>query len=369
MAKKKRGEATKRTHARKPVNKELACITHDYGAEGPQFDADGVELVITGWDERERLHHIPHQVVREISRYAIWGYADSRETVATTPILPAVIPGGKLTDDFLIEIGLRKYLYSQPLYRQLVDYNGLGAELAESTLCNGIKALATFLKPIAEAIEAQVLSESVIAIDETTMRQQDDEHGMVIRYLWGWLGGGQVSYHYGGRGAKEILTVLQRHPPPDPSLPRYALTDGYGAYDSPLTAAGFIHAGCWTHIRREFKPLAPFSSMRKKFLTSSISSIASKSRSKKSAQNVRCHRKTPAVTPRQFAMKKPSRFSTTSPPPTRPTPISTNPKRPCAKPSINWATNLKNSGSTPPPVTCPSTTTKSNAGCDYCRWP
>ena len=257
MAKKKRGEATKRTHARKPVNKELACITHDYGAEGPQFDADGVELVITGWDERERLHHIPHQVVREISRYAIWGYADSRETVATTPILPAVIPGGKLTDDFLIEIGLRKYLYSQPLYRQLVDYNGLGAELAESTLCNGIKALATFLKPIAEAIEAQVLSESVIAIDETTMRQQDDEHGMVIRYLWGWLGGGQVSYHYGGRGAKEILTVLQRHPPPDPSLPRYALTDGYVAYDSPLTAAGFIHAGCWTHIRREFKPLAP----------------------------------------------------------------------------------------------------------------
>ena len=88
---KKRGEATKRTHARKPVNKELACITHDYGAEGPQFDADGVELVITGWDERERLHHIPHQVVREISRYAIWGYADSRETVAMTPILPAVI--------------------------------------------------------------------------------------------------------------------------------------------------------------------------------------------------------------------------------------------------------------------------------------
>ena len=48
---------------------------------------------------------------------------------------------------------------------------------------------------------------------------------------------------------------------------------------------------------------------------------------------LRCHRKT-AVTPRQFAMKKPSRFSTTSPPPTRPTLY--QPVR-----RINWATNLK----------------------------
>ena len=118
------------------------------------------------------------------------------------------------------------------------------------------------------------------------MRQQDDEHGMVIRYLWGWLGGGQVSYHYGGRGAKEILTVLQRHPPPDPSLPRYALTDGYGAYDSPLTAAGFIHAGCWTHIRREFKPLAPSFQHAKEVFDLINKLYRIEKQIKKSAQNV-----------------------------------------------------------------------------------
>ena len=87
------------------------------------------------------------------------------------------------------------------------------------------------------------------------MRQQDDEHGMVIRYLWGWLGGGQVIITEGVEPKKTspFCNGTRRRIP----LPRYALTDGYGAYDSPLTAAGFIHAGRWTHIRREFKPLAP----------------------------------------------------------------------------------------------------------------
>ena len=220
--KNKRGQAKKRTHARKPVNKELACVVHEYGADTPQYDASGVLLSIIGWDERERLHHIPHQVVREVSRYAIWGYSDSRETVITTPINPAIVTNGKLSDAFLIEIAIRKYLYSQPLYRQLVDYNGLGAELAESTLSNAIKAMATFLQPITDAIEEQVLSQEIIAVDETTMRQQDDKHGIVTRYLWGWMANRQVSYHYGGRGAQEVSTILERHPPPDPhGPPRY----------------------------------------------------------------------------------------------------------------------------------------------------
>ncbi len=257
--KRKRGEAQKRTHGRKPVNKELACIERVHGADGQRFDCDGNKLVITGWNVSERLHHIPNQVVRLIDRYAIWGHPNTRETVEVTPAMPSVVHRGKLTDDFLIEVSIRKYLYSQPLYRQLIDYNGLGAELAESTLSNAVKAMAVFLKPIQEAIEQQVLAQPVMAIDETTMKQQDDKHGKVIRYLWGWLAHRQVSYHYGGRSTEEIEAVLSRQPP-DKLLPpqQYAITDGLAAYDKPLAAVGIIHAGCWAHIRREFKPLAPY---------------------------------------------------------------------------------------------------------------
>lgn len=256
--KRKRGDAKKRTHARKPVNPELERMVREHGAQGPRFDAAGSELVIVGWDERTRLHMIPEQVVCLVDRYAIWGLPDTRETVETTPVLPSVIPGGKLSDDFLCEIARRKYLLSLPLHRQLRDLNALGAELAVSTMCDGIRALATFLAPIHAAVQQQILAATVIHIDETTMRQQSDEHGSLIRYLWGWHADRQVSFHYGGRGGDEIRSVLDPppKPPPDGSR-RYALTDGYAAYDQPLAEAGIIHAGCWAHIRRDFKALAP----------------------------------------------------------------------------------------------------------------
>lgn len=255
----RRGEAAKRTHARKPVHGELARIEREHGAEGPRMDAWGNELAITGWDIRERLHIIPEQVVCLVDKYAIWGDPMTRETVEPTPVLPSVIPGGKLSDEFLVEIARRKYLLSLPLHRQLRDFNALGAELAVSTMCDGIRALARFLAPVHDAIQAQILAERVIHIDETTMRQQSDEHGSVQRYLWGWHGGHQVSFHYGTRAAFEITSVLGARPPPGgdpPPAPRYALTDGYAAYHTPLTDAGFIHAGCWAHIRRAFKHLA-----------------------------------------------------------------------------------------------------------------
>jgi hypothetical protein len=73
-----------------------------------------------------------------------------------------------------------------------------------------------------------------------------------------------VSFHYGGRSSEEVRQILASmepfsSPSPSPgdgSPPRYALTDGYAAYDAPFRDAGIIHAGCWAHIRRDFKPLA-----------------------------------------------------------------------------------------------------------------
>lgn len=98
-------------------------------------------------------------------------------------------------------------------------------------------------------------------------------YGSVIRYLWAWHASGQVSFHYGTRAGDEIRTVLTRaaaalgwDATADPGPPRYALTDGYAAYDRPLADAGIIHAGCWAHIRRDFKHLAgPFTHARELF--------------------------------------------------------------------------------------------------------
>jgi len=136
--------------------------------------------------------------------------------------------------------------------------NAIGAELAVSTMCDGIRALAMFLEPVHLAIRAQILRQRLMHVDETTMRQQCDEYGSILRYLWGWHADRQISFHYGGRSSEEIRSILAgMDPPTEKSPPRYALTDGYAAYDAPFREAQIIHAGCWAHIRRDFKLLTP----------------------------------------------------------------------------------------------------------------
>lgn len=269
-----RGEAQKRTHARKPIPEDLPRLVRTHGDDGPRTTADGTPLVITGWDERKRLHMIPEQMVCLVDRYAIWGLPNTRETVETTPVLPSIIPGGKLSDDFLCEIARRKYLLSLPLHRQLRDLNALGAELAVSTMCDGIHALAHFLEPIHLAIRSHILSQTVMHVDETTMRQQHDEQGSVIRYLWGWHAGNQVAFHFGTRAGDEVRTFLKDHaPPPDFNLKRYAVTDGYAAYDKPFAEHTIIHAGCWSHIRRDWRALSKINIQHAKEIFSEITTL------------------------------------------------------------------------------------------------
>ena len=252
-----RGQAKERSHGRKEIPDDLEKMVRTHGDTGPRHDANGTELVITGWNEHKRLHKIPEQIVCLVDRYAIWGLPDTRETVETTPPLPCIIKRGKLSDDFLCDIAIRKYLLSLPLHRQLRDLNTLGADLAVSTMCDGMRALADFVRPVYKSICAQVLSQNVMHVDETTMKQQDDTHGKVTRYLWAWHANKQVAFHFGTRAGEEVREFLRNHapPPPDPDHKRYSLTDGYAAYDKPFAEHNIIHAGCWAHIRRDWKAL------------------------------------------------------------------------------------------------------------------
>ena len=259
-SKRGRGQAKNRNHGRKTIPDDLEKMVRTHGDTGPRFAADGTELVITGWNEQRRLHKIPEQIVCLVDRYAIWGLPDTRETVEITPPLPCIISRGKLSDDFLCDIAIRKYLLSLPLHRQLRDLNALGADLAVSTMCDGMRGFADFVAPVYKAICRQVLDQHVMHVDETTMKQQDDTHGKITRYLWAWHANKQVAFHFGTRTGEEVRTFLRDHAPPPNSDPdsnpqRYGLTDGYAAYDAPFAEQNIIHAGCWAHIRRDWKSL------------------------------------------------------------------------------------------------------------------
>jgi Transposase IS66 family/IS66 C-terminal element len=103
-------------------------------------------------------------------------------------------------------------------------------------------------------------------MDETPLPTHDGR-----RDLWALLGGRQVTFHIGGRGANELRMILGlplKNPTPGEqeraipydgrSATRFVnmMADGYSLSDTVLDEAGIVRMNCWAHGLRDLKPFA-----------------------------------------------------------------------------------------------------------------
>jgi len=248
---------------RKPVNRSLREVQQIIAApEADRVAADGTELMLLGYETAEREHYLPSEVVRLVIMREIWGLPDTRETVTRAAVPAAIVPKGKYSDAFIAEAMLRKYLHGIPLGKMVEDFSAMGSDLSDAELADLVGRFAHFVAPITGAIKTQVLSHTLIHIDETPLPTQDGN-----RYLWAWLGGTQAFFHSGGRGGRELRTVLRLAEPdpaqrgkPTPADPTrawhfaFAMADGYQVYDTVLVEAGIRRLCCWAHAKRGFLP-------------------------------------------------------------------------------------------------------------------
>jgi len=166
--------------------------------------------------------------------------------VVTAPGPRKLIPGGRYSAAFGVEVAASKYLDHLPLERQSRMMEREGLVVSSQTLWDQIDALARHLEPTYQALAAQTLSSPVVHADETHWRLMAKSER---KKYWVWCLSSERSAFYRifdnrAKGAAASLLSGYRG---------IVLADGYGAYQSlALAGPGFTLAHCWAHARRKF---------------------------------------------------------------------------------------------------------------------
>ncbi len=146
-----------------------------------------------------------------------------------------------------------KHQWHLPLYRQHKRLEAAGITVSRSSLTNWARRSVDMLQPIFEAQCASVLSSSVIAMDETTIKAGRIGPGKMRRaYFWPIFGdNNEIVFHYApSREHRHVGSFLG-------DFEGTLLSDGYQAYEAWAAARGdvVVHAGCWSHARREIETI------------------------------------------------------------------------------------------------------------------
>lgn len=204
-----------------------------------------------GHDVTEVLDIKPVELfVRVIKREKLACPRHPEAGVAMGPAPERIIPGGKLTDAFLTDVTLKKYLDHLPLFRQSAAlWRDAQVNVSPSVLCDGVMAVGALLIPVNAAQRLELLAGDYLQADETPVGVQspDAAKGQNHR-AWQWqysVPGGPVVFDFQmSRSRAGPAAFLQNYR-------GVVQTDACGAYDS-VIGPQMIHAGCWAHVRRKF---------------------------------------------------------------------------------------------------------------------
>lgn len=167
--------------------------------------------------------------------------------VVTSPGPRKLIPGGRYSPAFAVEIAASKYLDHLPLERQSRILEREGLFVDSHTLWDQIEALARHLEPTYQALGHRARAAPLLHADETHWRLMAKSERK--RY-WAWCVSSQNTVFYrllDSRSQEAAATLLGDYT-------GIVVADGYGAYSALADRAGpsFTLAHCWAHARRKF---------------------------------------------------------------------------------------------------------------------
>jgi transposase len=222
----------------------------------------GTERHIIGEDVSERLDIVPAQFRVLVTRRPKYACRSCEAGIVQAPAKPRLIEGGMPTEATVASVIVSKYADHLPLYRQSQIYARQGVDIDRSTLAFWVGKAAHELKPVHDALLANLKTSSKLFMDETPAPVLNPGSGKTKKgYFWAlarddraWNGpeppGVAFTYAPGrsGRYASEILQgfegILQ--------------VDGYAGYNRVLDLSDnepIQLAYCWAHARRKLYEL------------------------------------------------------------------------------------------------------------------
>jgi transposase len=244
---------------RKPLPAHLPRIevVHDLPEEEKTCSC-GCELTRIGEETCEKLDIVPAkiQVIRHIRyKYACRGCEGVESeggAVKLAPLPPQIIPQSIVTPGLLAFVLTAKFVDALPFYRQEAQFARIGADLSRGSMCNWAIKAAEVVKPLMDAMHAEIRSGPIVNMDETPVQVlgENGRPNTSKSYMWVCRG-----------GIPDRPVVLFRYEPTrSGSVPRkllsgfrgYLQTDGYLGYEALGEQEGILHVGCLAHVRRKF---------------------------------------------------------------------------------------------------------------------
>jgi transposase len=170
--------------------------------------------------------------------------------IVKAPKPESVIDKGYPTEGLLAHIGVSKFDWHLPLYRQERIYLAQGVPLARSTMCRWLKHAADLLELIVNRMHQLILNSRVIQSDTTTMPVIKKGLGKAHQgYTWIFRGDNMFPYiiydfteTQQGIHAERMLAGFKN----------ILQTDGASIFNG-VIARGAKHAGCLSHAFRYFE--------------------------------------------------------------------------------------------------------------------
>ena len=245
----------------RPLPQHLPRIETVVEPESTTCDC-GAKRHVIGEDVSERLDIIPAQFRVLVTRRPRYACRSCEAGVVQVPAPVHLIEAGLPTEATLATIIVSKHADHLPLFRQSQIYARQGVEIERSTLAGWLGRAAYALRPISEALLANLRQSTKLFMDETTVPVLDPGRGRTkTGYFWAlarddrtWAGPEPpaVAFTYApGRSGKYASEILG---PFEGTLQ----VDGYTGYNRLRDARhdGDIQlAYCWAHARRKLYEL------------------------------------------------------------------------------------------------------------------
>ena len=216
----------------------------------------GEHLHVMKTEEHKEIDIIPARVTvkRHVTEY--YSCRNCQKNGTATPIIAAeapkaLIPRSMASPSALAYLMNQKYCCGMPLYRMEQDFMRMGLVFPRQTMSNWIIAGAALLDSLSRELKQELLRNSVLMADETTV-QVLHEPGKTPQnksYMWLYRTSEYaehpvVLYDYqpgrNGEYAKEFLSGFQGK----------LIVDGYQGYNK--LEPDVTLCGCWSHMKRYF---------------------------------------------------------------------------------------------------------------------
>ncbi|TPI28800.1 IS66 family transposase [Mesorhizobium sp. B3-1-9] len=212
-----------------------------------------------GEDVSERLDVVPAQFRVLVTRRPKYACRACTDGVVQAPAPARLIQAGLPTEATVAHVLVSKYADHLPLYRQAQIIGRQGIDLDRSTLADWVGRAAFELRPVFDALIADVKRSTKLFMDETRAPVLDPgSRKTKTGYFWAlarddrpWNGGAPpgVAFTYApGRGGIHAERILR-------GFSGILQVDGYAGYNRLIASdrvdADIRLAYCWAHARRK----------------------------------------------------------------------------------------------------------------------